>query len=991
MLKFLGHPSWHPPDGNPSPLPMTLPGALTLVLAERGDWLDREFVATTFWPEAPPDEAFRRLRMTLHRSRQVLSTWGVASALQAERSRLRLALPTDLQRLEAPGGLALLDDFLTGYRLREGDSEGFDGWIEATLARRAAACRRNEGQAPAPAPGAAIASSMPARPLPGREADLTRLQALLQGSQPAIVLVGEAGMGKTTLARHALPGALWLQGQEMLQALPYRAVSELLRANWQSLRQQMAADPSSSLAAHRLDLARLLPELMPEAPPPPLEATAARTRLAEAMALAVEALGGLLIVDDLPWCDPPTLDWLALLAHRGRTRWLATARPWDASAPVELLLQPLRQRGLLAEVALDGMDPAALARALGQRHPELLPPEAEGPGPWRRLVAASGGNPFIAVECLKCSPGREPPAGAPPPQRVQQLLQNVAAQLPSPARQLAAAAAVAGEPLPLAALAGAALLDEEAAATALQAGVAARLLLQQPDGRVQCRHDLVRQSLQAGVSAEQAARFHRAVAQWLGTQRGADPLGVARHWQAAGCPEQAWPWWHLAARQLKARGEFETARQAWQRIQNASEDVFLALQARLELAAADFFDDLQASRTRVEAVLAQVAALPEGRQRQHIEARALAALVDNAVFSGNLPTAQTHACRLTALLPALPDSDRIDALEVLIELAMRTPDIPACWRYLGELRAASPQRPQVLSFEGQIHWFSGDVRNAAAVLGELLQRFPEYRSGLTIDNDLAVMLQTLGRLQEAEARARDSLRYWAGVAHTETLSLLVLGLVLASAGRDAEASAALLNAVDLARAQASPGFEAEAWVRLARLHLQQGRLDAAEAALGTARGWLQTCAEPMRVSQWAWVEVRLALALGGKAQVHAQRLQDASTRSQHPLVHTRWAHVRALMAQAAGQTVQAAEAAAQMQTLAAATGLAEAEAEALLLQATLHLAAANARVTGADPAASSRRKAAEQARLAALGIAQPCGFTALVAAAQRLQSGQALV
>ncbi|OYU68360.1 MAG: hypothetical protein CFE45_43185, partial [Burkholderiales bacterium PBB5] len=101
-----------------------------------------------------------------------------------------------------------------------------------------------------------------------------------------------------------------------------------------------------------------------------------------------------------------------------------------------------------------------------------------------------------------------------------------------------------------------------------------------------------------------------------------------------------------------------------------------ALRARLELAACDLFEDLARGEAALEAVQAQLPAVADAEQRRHIECRALAALVDNRVFAGDLARAGAHAARLRALLPALPAPEQVDPLEVLIELAMREPDIP---------------------------------------------------------------------------------------------------------------------------------------------------------------------------------------------------------------------------------------------------------------------------------------------------------------------------
>ena len=182
--------------------------------------------------------------------------------------------------------------------------------------------------------------------------------------------------------------------------------------------------------------------------------------------------------------------------------------------------------------------------------------------------------------------------------------------------------------------------------------------------------------------------------------------------------------------------------------------------------------------------------------------------------------------------------------------------------------------------------------------------------------------------------ARRSLQSWAGVAHTETLSLLVLGLVLTSAGRYDEADAALLRALALAREQASPGFEAEALVRRARLLLQCGRDGEAQQALDIAEPLLAHSPEPLRVSQLVLAQVHAAAALSRPwPQAEVDRLLTLAVGSEHPLVQVRVAQVAHAHAQALGNAAAAAHSAAQMADIARRAGLLEPLAEALLMQA----------------------------------------------------------
>ena len=269
---------------------------------------------------------------------------------------------------------------------------------------------------------------------------------------------------------------------------------------------------------------------------------------------------------------------------------------------------------------------------------------------------------------------------------------------------------------------------------------------------------------------------------------GAEPETIASHWRLRGDDEAAWPFVLRAAQRLRERGEHAAALAALRELRGATNDEPLALRAEIMLAQEHLFDDLVAGRRALESVQVRASRLPLGMRRQTIEAHALAGLVDNAVFSGDLGRASALARRLRERLPGLARDVLLEAHPVLIEAAMREGDFGAAAASLaGAAAGRAAAHAVVLSFEAQIHWFSGAVREARRVFEQLLARHPDYCHGLTIENDLAVMSHALGDLATAEAMARRSLRSWTGVAHTEALSCLVLGSTLASGGRFAEA------------------------------------------------------------------------------------------------------------------------------------------------------------------------------------------------------------
>ena len=957
MLRLLQAPRWTPEGQPPLPLPLTVPAALLVVLAHHEGWLARERLALIFWPDATPADALHHLRVNLHRAKQLLAGWDRADALATERSRVRLDLPSDLALLrqaQAEGDTTALAElhpgrWLAGWQLPA--YGGFAQWCEDTgaacMAAWLAASRRGlPGATGESARGSAanrpVALAGPDAPRPddrtpiGRDAEMERLRA---SPARALLLLGEPGAGKTTLLMAAHPHAPVLRGLEGLHAMPYRPLLATLREHGRQL-ERCLREPAHPLRPYRLDLARVLPELAPDEALPPLDALTARTRLVEALTRAFEALTPVLLVDDLQWCDAATVEWLLMLAHGERLRWRAAARRHEVSAALQQQLDGLHKATRLETVAVPPLDREAVARVCALRQPAL----AAQPERIERLHALSGGNPFMLGELLSAGGTEGPDAPAAPTlARLDELVMTRLQGLSAPLRAAVEAAAMLVQAVPPQALredAG----DRTPAADwdrDCQRAVAAGLLREAgPDGQLACRHDLVRQAVQRSLTPARRAALHRHAALWLAAQAEVghppDALTIAEHWHAAGEPQTALAWSHRGAEQLKARGNFTIARQLWRRVADESLDAAQSLSAQLELAACDLFEDLSRGEAALEAVQARLSAVADAERRRQIEGRLRSALVDNRVFAGDIARAQVHAERLRALLPALPVGERVDALEVLIELSMREPDIPAAWALLAQVRELAPQRPSLLSWEGQIHWFGGQAQAAHDALARLLERHPEYCSGMTIENDLAVMLHALGRAAEAEVMVRRSLQSWAGVVHAEAISLMVLGVVLLSAARFEEADEALARALQLARDQASPGFEAEALVRRARVLLAWDRPADAQAALAEAEALLGDSPEPLRVSQFVLAQVQAALALGRPwPQAGVDRLRQVAQRSTHPLVHGRLARVDLEQARAAGDVPAAAAHAGAMSVLARRNQLGEQLAEALWLQAEL--------------------------------------------------------
>ncbi len=985
MLSLLQAPEWRADGAPPQTLPGTLPVCLLVRLAAEASWVDRESLAGLFWPDRPTAEALHNLRVNLHRLRQLLAPWGHAEALEAERSRARLRLPTDLAVLDLAAEnrdaatLARLQPQRWLQGLRVPGFDGFWAWaqqqrqrrlrqwhaaVEQALVQRlqqndpAAAlalfAARREAEPPSAALQLALDESslsaaaraawqrmqMPASGMPaarsaatpagfcGRAAEL----ATLRHSQAAVVVVlGEAGIGKTSLLRAAAPQALGLRGREGLDAVPYGPVVELLQQRPALLAQA---------GAYRLDLARVLPEIAPDEALPPLDAHTAKLRLLEGLARVFEAAPAagvpppVLRVDDLQWCDRSTLEWLVFVAHRGRLRWLASARAHELPTAARQALQTLRAAGLLQELALQGMDGDEFGAWCRSRWPAQAWPAPR----LKQLWARSAGNPFVAGEIIAAGfDGEDADTGDQPtlPPRVRQLIQRRLDGLAPAPRAVVEAAALLSRPASLALLSAVSGLEEAPCLAGCEAALTAELLVEGAGG-MECRHDLIRAATVAGLSAARRESLHRRAALSLAQTLGAaaPPLEIAAHWDQAGQPQTALAWCHRGAQQLKDAGRFDEAQALWRRVTAESLEAALVLRARLALAECELLNDLPAGRRALEAVLDEVGAVAEAGLRAQLEAQALAGLVDNAVFAGDRPLARQRAARLRPLLPQLHGAEQAHACEVLIELAMREPDIPAARELLARARRADPRRPSLLSFEAQIHWFAGEVVPACEAFETLLREHPAQCRGLTIENDLAVMCHARGDLLRAETMARRSLESWQGVVHTETLSLLVLGSTLTGLGRHHEAGAALEAAAQGAAQQSSALFLAEAQTRQARLLLQHGQPTAALVLLDEAERHIVAGDEPLRLSQWL-VTKALCLAAVGQvlpAGLHAAA-QALGPRSPHPVVQVRLLRIAVESALQADDAAAALQAAMALADTARRAGLQEWLCEGLLLQA----------------------------------------------------------
>jgi hypothetical protein len=365
------------------------------------------------------------------------------------------------------------------------------------------------------------------------------LSAAVHGQGRLVLLGGEAGIGKTSLARELSQHA---------QTLGVR----VLRGHCYDLANTPPYGPWVELFESILDV--------PDFPPPPVALTSdTKVRVTDQATLFGEvrrffaelARTGpmVLILEDLHWVDPASIDLLRSLGVV-LSQWpillIATYRIDELSRhhPFYQQLPALVREAQAFRLNLGTIDAGAL-RELVSRQFRLSPNDET------RLVTYldrhSDGNPFFAIELIRAleeagllrrgtdrsSLGELDRIVV--PALLRQVIDGRVARLGEVTRERLEIAAVIGQEVPLALWATIADLNEETLIGIVERAVAADLLEADDDGaRVRFVHALTREALYAGILPPRRRLWHRRVAEILALDQTADPDGVALQFQLAG-------------------------------------------------------------------------------------------------------------------------------------------------------------------------------------------------------------------------------------------------------------------------------------------------------------------------------------------------------------------------------------------------------------------------------------------------------------------------
>ncbi|HEX8119728.1 MAG TPA: AAA family ATPase [Solirubrobacteraceae bacterium] len=730
----------------------------------------------------------------------------------------------------------------------------------------------------------------------GRDAELSAVsgavEAALSGTSRPVVLVGEAGIGKSALVAAAAErardaGLVLLRGRavEPEEDVPFALAAAVLDDHADAARPE-------TLSAHGPELAAILPSVPAPADGAAESLVAAeRFRYHRALRALVDDIAAdapyALLLDDLHWADEASLEWVLHLLRRpprAAGALVLAARPGQAALR---LLDAAREEGVhLALAPLP--DEAAL---------ELLT-ELTDRASAQRIVGEAGGNPLFLRELARVR--GEPGEGL--PTTIVATVHQEVARLDEPVRELLAGAAVAGEPFdgPLAAIAAG--LQWDVAAEALDALVAADLIRLSPDGRTfRFRHPVVGRAVYDAIPPARRLAAHERVADKLarrnaapalrahhvercaaaGDEAAAELLALAAEQSVATAPALAARWWATALDLMPheptpRRGELLVARARALAAAGEPEEALRAFDAARELpgtlVSAAMAASVERALGRHAAAHARLVAAAEHASGPDLAAIQLELSITSFIL-GDLKASIAHARRAVEAGPGSAAMQVILAgLETVADVWAGNADRDA----IGAAEARALALPEREAFDpgdwlGTLAFTSDRFGPAARLLGRAVaagrwrredHRLPRIRSlcALALHFDL----RPLEALEQAEA-GEDGARLLRSAAEVG-FALSGQAIALDDLGRTGEAEATAARAVETVRGLEQNLVTVNSHVLSAVIqhaHDPERMLDEVLAALGPDLASLER-----RTTLLRYV-IAAALATGRRAEAEA--------------------------------------------------------------------------------------------------------------------------
>jgi predicted ATPase/class 3 adenylate cyclase len=442
-----------------------------------------------------------------------------------------------------------------------------------------------------------IAQARGLTPLVGRASEVTllldRWEQAKAGQGHVVLLIGEAGIGKSRLVQvlkdHVAtePHIRWeCWSAEYAQNSALFPLVDLFQRLW---RFEASETPDAkleklthALSQYRLPLEASVPLLAPwlslptpEHQYPPLTLSPQRQRhktLETIVAILLELAERqpvLLIIEDLHWADPTTLEWLTLVLDQSPT----------ASLLVLLTCRPHFQpawphRSYITEMTLNHLSHAQVAQIVhGMTNGKALPPEV-----LQQIIAKTDGVPLFVEELTKAIlesghltavDGHYALIGAFSTFAIPATLQDsLMARLDRlvTAKAVAQYAAVIGRQFSYALLQAVSQVDARTLQRELGRLVEAEIVYHRgvpPQAIYSFKHALIQDAAYQSLLKSTRQQYHQRIARVLEAQfpeaAEAAPELLAHHYTEAGQAEQAIGYWQRAGQQARQRSANQEA------------------------------------------------------------------------------------------------------------------------------------------------------------------------------------------------------------------------------------------------------------------------------------------------------------------------------------------------------------------------------------------------------------------------------------------------
>jgi tetratricopeptide (TPR) repeat protein len=693
----------------------------------------------------------------------------------------------------------------------------------------------------------------------GREREIAQLHRLLErtaaGAAAAVLLTGEAGVGKTALLRQL--GATAYARGFMLLEVRVSPVEGLLRPLLAELRLHVSA----GTLGERLDASGAVLENVLRQD---VEALETRQQLVWAVERLLDVLAAdrplCLVVEDAHGATPEELQLIAELASRlaGERILLAVAYRLHAGGATPGGYRLLTARDEFEPIALSPIAAESVLRILedaaGVSH---LAPEVS-----RRITGLAEGNPLFAKELLRhlreqgavveeedtLRPG--PAWGrASLPRRIRDLVTHRLQGLPEEERAVLDVAAVDGM-----------AFDGQAVAAALDLPLlrvlrqlqrlyrASELVLPQPSG-YHFAHPLLHELIYDDIAPALRTALHRKLAEHLesrGADAQVDPERLGQHWEKGGQLERARPYLLAAAVAAEKRQEL-------------SRTIDLCTRAGLFPGRTD-----PATALRHQEALTSLAICLSDAGRHEEAEEVFGLLLEAAAQAGDETLRYRTIVQRTKMLYPVKGVEVVDEAELV-----RATEVLALSRMLG---LAHYNLGILAKRRGDLEEAQRRFEEAEGVYGEVGD---EGRRAAPL-NELGVLAAHRGEVDRAEQLYSEAVRLSASVGRRVNAAIFEVNkaLLAFSRGRLEGLEAALDRSIRILELRGFSSHAHHAALVLAYVHYSRGEVESARTRVREVRRKLEEGGPLSALVDAHLVEADLA-TIGGRLRDGSRSLASA--------------------------------------------------------------------------------------------------------------------